>query len=246
MQNVAVVLSVAATLTLASVGRADTITARGSDSTVNVVKSLADAYQKKTGVVRVEGGGSSKGAKGCLAGEVDLAFLSRGLKDKEKDVGLVGFFYAIDGVAVIVNKKNSVDDLTVEQLRNIFTGKTGKWDNGKPIVALNRPASSGTRECFQDVVLGKNMAFGPKVKVKHHKAAMNTVRKAVTAIAYTSAGSLRKDEAIKVVKVNGVEPTPQTLNERAYPISRELHFATNGEPSSASKAFIDFVLSPEG
>jgi len=84
---------------------------RVSDSTLVLVKALVEAYQKKTGIVmQIEGGGSSKGAKDCLAGKVDLAFMLRGLKDKGVSAGLVAVPHAIDGVAIIVNNANPTND----------------------------------------------------------------------------------------------------------------------------------------
>ena len=237
----------AVALTLAPSVMADTITARGSDSTRPLVQALAQAFEKQTGhVVQVEGGGSSKGAKDCLAGEVDLGFTSRGPKEKETQAGLVAQPYAIDGVAVIVNKNNPADSLTIEQLRDLFSGQTETWSDGKPVIAFTRPDGSGTRECFMDAVLGKDGTFGPKVHVKHHIAALATVRKAVTAVAYTSAGSLEHDDAIKVIRVNGIEPTHETIRDNSYPICRTLHLATKGEATGLAKQFIEFALSEQG
>ena len=223
------------------------IVARGSDSTIKAVKALAKAFEAKASVkIKVEGGGSSKGAKSCLAGDVDLAFMSRAPKGKEKAAGLVGMPYAIDGVAVIVHKNNPVDDLSMDQLKAIYTRQKKKWDNGKPILPINRPATSGTREVFHNKVLGKKGVFGKGIRIKHHKSALATVSKAVTAIAYTSAGALTGKEAVTVLKINGVTPTPETLRGGAYPISRTPHFATKGEAKGDVKAFLDFVMSDEG
>ena len=223
------------------------IVARGSDSTIKAVEALAAAYKQKTGTtIKVEGGGSSKGAKGGLAGAVDLAFMSRAPKSKEVAAGLVGVPYAIDGVAVIVNKNNPTDDLTMDELKAIYTGLMKKWASGKPILALNRPATSGTREVFQNKVIGKGTEFDPRLKTKHHKASLMTVSKAITSIAYTSAGALTGEEAVKVVTINGVTPEAATLRDGTYPISRTPHFGTKGKPTGELKAFLDFVLSDEG
>ena len=156
---------------LAANARAGEIVARGSDSTIQAVQALAEAYKAKTGTAfKVEGGGSSKGAKDCLAGEVDLAFMSRQPKDDETKDGLIGMPYALDGVAVIVNKENPINNITVEQLKAIYTGKMKEWSDGKPILPLNRPATSGTREVFQEKVLGSGVEFDPGIQIKHDKA----------------------------------------------------------------------------
>ncbi len=223
------------------------IVARGSDSTINVVKALVKAFGEDGGAaIKVEGGGSSKGAAACIAGDVNLAFMSRGPKSKETSAGLVAVPYAIDGVAIIVNPKNPTSDISKASLKEIFIGKKTKWENGKPVMALNRPATSGTREVFQGKVLGKGVAFGPKVAVKHDKAAHMTVAKVVTAVAYTSAGALKEGENLKVLTVDGVNPEPKTLRDGSYPIARTLHFGTKGEASGDIKAFLDFVKSGKG
>jgi phosphate transport system substrate-binding protein len=226
---------------------AEQIVARGSDSTINVVQVLAKAFQEKGGVsIKVEGGGSSKGAKACLAGQVSLAFMSRAPKSKETGAGLVAMAYAIDGVAVIVNADNPISDIKLDMLKAIYIGKMTKWDSGKPVMAINRPATSGTREVFQNKVLGKGVDFSPRILVKHDKAAQVTVSKAVTAVAFTSAGALSDQTNLKVLTVNGVAPTSETLRNGTYPIARTLHFATKGTPFGKVKEFLDFVQSNEG
>ena len=223
------------------------ITARGSDSTIAVVKALAEAFKAKGGAeIKVEGGGSGKGAKDCLAGQVTMAFLSRALEEKETAGGLVGVPYAIDGVAVIINKANPADNLSLEQLKAIYTGQMKQWPDGKPIMAFNRNPDSGTREVFQEKVLGKDK-FADDIPVKHDQALSPTVSKAVTAIGYTSAGhALRETNMLKILKVNGVAPAPETLRDKSYPLVRVPHLATKGQPTGDVKAFIDFALSDEG
>src|SRR5258708_3228063 len=161
MKNAFRLLAIIASVYGTNIARAD-IKARGSDSTLHVVKALVFAFENETGKkITLEGGGSGAGAKAAIAGEVTLAFLSRDLNEAEKAAGLVGTAYAKDGVAVIVNKNNAVTGFTVAELKNIFTGQTGAWSDGKPVVAFNRNADSGTREVFQEHVLGKE-AFSPK------------------------------------------------------------------------------------
>ncbi len=223
------------------------IVARGSDSTIVAVKGLAEAYKAKTGTeIKVEGGGSSKGAKDCLAGEVDLAFMSRKPTDDETKAGLAAIPYALDGVAVIVNKANPIDDITVEQLKAIFTGNMKQWSDGKPILALIRPTTSGTREVFEEKVLGKGVEFDPSLPIKHDKVGIDTVSKSPTAIAFTSVGEVAGNETIKIIAVNGVKPTPATLRAQSYAISRTPHFATKGEAKPEIQPFLAFVVSDEG
>jgi len=221
------------------------IKARGSDSTLHVVKALAAAFTAETGKpVALEGGGSGAGAKAAIAGEVSLAFLSRELKDAEKQAGLVGYAYAKDGVAIIVHKDNPVANITVEELRDIYTGKTTAWADGKPVVAFNRNTDSGTREVFQEHVLGKE-AFSTKAAVKHDGVLVSSVQKIPTSIGYTSLGEADESK-VRVLPVAGIKPSAATLKDSTYPLARTPTLATKGDAAGDEKAFIDFVLGPKG
>ena len=218
--------------------------AAGSDSTATVVRSLFEAFQAKTGVpVKMTGGGSSVGAKAALNGEVDIAFLSRNLHESEKEAGLVEMPYAIDGVAVITNKTNPIDDISIENLRNLFSGKLKMWSNGKPFLLYNRDANSGTRECFEKKVM-QGRPFSKRVRVATNLNIIGDAKRDPTAVGYTSASSVGK--SIKVLRIDGIAPTPENLISGKYPICRTLVFATMGPPTGEAKAFLDFVKSPQG
>ena len=222
------------------------ITARGSDSTISVVKALADAFTQKTGItVDIQGGGSGAGAKAAIAGEVQLAFLSRGLDAGEISAGLNGTQYANDAVAIVVNKKNSVTNLTIAELKDYFTGAKTQWADGAPIVLFNRNADSGTRELFQEHVLGKGVAFAANASIKHDGVLLGSVARIPTSIAFDGLG--HADPAVvKIISVNGVVPTPETVRSHAYPLTRTPTLATKGEATGEAKAFIDFATSSEG
>lgn len=238
---VALFLGVAAAGTLSG----PDLTIRGSDTTSALMKALAKAHVENGGAkITVEGGGSGKGAQACIEGQVPMAFLSRKVKDAEKESGLVGVAYAIDGVAIIVNKDNPITELKMEELKDIFSGKTETWADGKPISAFNRNTDSGTRECFKETVLGKDADFGPKCVIKHDGVLLSSVAKIRTAIAFTSLGEV--DDTVKIVKINGVMPTGATMQDSTYPIRRTLHIATKGEAKDEAKTFIAFVLSAPG
>jgi phosphate transport system substrate-binding protein len=222
------------------------LTARGSDSTLHVLKALAAGFEKETGKsLKLEGGGSGAGAKAVLAGEVQIAFLSRALSASEKEAGLVGIAYAVDGVAVIAHRDNPQADLTVADLKDLFTGTAATWKDGKPAVLFNRNSDSGTREVFQEVVLGKEGKFSDKAAVKHDGLLVSSVAKIPSALAYLSLAEV-DETVVKVLSVNGIKPSPESLRNKTYPISRTPTLATKGEPSGDGKAFIDFVLGPKG
>ena len=229
---------------ITTIAHAD-IKARGSDSTLHVLKALAAGFEADTGKkITLEGGGSGAGAKGAIAGEVTLAFLSRELNATEKGAGLVGLPYAKDGVAVIVHKDNATAGLTIAELKDIYTGKTTAWADGKPVVAFNRNADSGTREVFQEHVLGKE-AFSPKAAVKHDGVLISSVEKIATSVAFTSLGEADESK-VKIVAIGGIKPTAATLKDGTYPIARTPTLATKGDASGDDKAFIDYVLSAKG
>ncbi|OAM90104.1 phosphate ABC transporter substrate-binding protein [Termitidicoccus mucosus] len=221
------------------------IRARGSDSTMHVIKSLAAAFEAETKIpVTVEGGGSSAGARALISGEVSLAFLSRKLKASELADGLVGHIYAIDGVAIIVHPDNPMTDVELPALRDILTGRTATWPDGRPVVLFNRNADSGTREVVQEIVLGKE-TFSPNAQVKHDGVLVSTVARIPTAMAYTSFGEIDKNQ-VKVLSIAGIAPSADTLRDGSYQIARTPCLATKGEAAGEEKAFIDFVLSPKG
>jgi len=222
------------------------ISARGSDSTIAVVKALAEGFQKKSGVaVQVDGGGSGAGAKAAIAGEVQLAFLSRALDAKETEGGLVGAAYAADAVAVIVHKDNPVANVTIAELKDFFTGTTTAWADGKPVVLYNRNADSGTREIFQDKVLSKGVAFAASAAIKHDGVLLISVAKIPASLAYDGFGHV-DPKVVKIISVNGVAPSPDSIRSGTYPLTRTPTLATKGEATGEVKAFIDYVRSAEG
>lgn len=224
--------------------QASEIVARGSDSTIQLMRTLAEAFKADSGiVVRIEGGGSSKGAKACLAGDVPLAFLSRALHPDEKAAGLQGVPYAFDGVAVIVSSANPVVNLGSAELKSLFAGETANWPDGKPVVLIDRNHNSGTRDGFIDAVMGTT-AMSSKAMVKHDAMIESTVEKTPTAIGYTSAGAV--GTGVKVLTIDGVAPSAETIRNKTYPLARSLTLATKGPPTAEVKAFIDFALSEQG
>lgn len=218
--------------------------ATGSDSTIEAVKSLAEAFKNQTGeTLSISGGGSSNGAKAILNGKADIAFLSRKLKNKEINAGLIEVPYAIDGVAIITSKNNPIDDIDIIDLQKIFSGKTQLWAHGKPILLYNRNGDSGTRECFEKKVM-QGKSFSKKAQIKHDAVMLRNIQKIPTAIGYTSASHI--NNSVKTLAINGVKPNRETLSNKSYPICRTLVFATKGTPTGNAKKFLDFVQSPEG
>jgi phosphate transport system substrate-binding protein len=252
------------------------ISVKGSDTMVNLSQKWAEVYmqQNQNISIQVTGGGSGTGVAALLNGTTDLANSSRELKEsefetaKEKGVTPVVHEVALDGIAVIVHPSNQIDNLTVKQVSDIFSGKITNWKElGGPnmmITLYGRENSSGTYEFFKEHVLGKDEAgkqvdYSPSTQVLQGTAALGeAVARDEKGIGYGGVGyfALRKDVKILHIKENENAPavTPaengqvnyEAIWDGTYSISRYLYCFTNGEPTGELKNFIDFILSPEG
>ena len=252
------------------------ISIKGSDTMVNLAQKWAEVYMQKNPNVSIQvtGGGSGTGVAALLNGTTDLANASRELKEseletaKEKGVTPVTYEVALDGIAVIVHPDNPVDNLTVQQLSDIFSGKITNWKElGGPdmmITLYGRENSSGTYEFFKEHVLGKDEAgkqidYSPTTQVLQGTAALGeAVARDKKGIGYGGVGyfALRKDVKILHIKENASSPAISPAENGQvnynviwngdYSISRYLYCFTNGEATGELKNYIDFVLSPEG
>jgi len=245
-----------------------TIQIKGSDTMVNLGQAWAEAYSKAhPGVsVAVTGGGSGTGFSALIGGTCDIAETSRTIKEKEvalaqqKGFTPVEFKVAMDGLAVVVHPDNPVDGLTIDQLADIFTGRITNWREvgGKdlPIVLLSREINSGTHIYFKEHVLRKGRSdifdeFSPMaLLMPSSQAIAEETAQNENAIGYYGMGYVSPaQKALAVAKdaeSDYVPPDVADVVSGRYPISRPLLMYTPGEPAGAVKAFLDFVLSPEG
>ena len=242
------------------------IQVKGSDTIVNASQKVAEEFMKDYPhvFVAVTGGGSGVGIASLINKTCDVATASREMKPKEKEMaeerGVFPneFTVAYDGVAVIVNKNNPVDKLTIEDFHKIFTGKATNWKEfgGKDldIVTLSREVSSGTHIYFKEEVvqLGKkNSREEFSAQTLLLTSSQTIVEEVVTneaAIGYLGMGYVSdRTKALLVAKGSDFYP-PDVNNviKKTYPLSRPLYFYTNGEPQGAVKLFIDFTMSPKG
>lgn len=240
---------------------------KGSDTLVNVTQNLAEEFMKKNPYifVAVTGGGSGVGIASLINKTTDIATASRRMKKKEIEMAkkrgispyeiIVGY----DGIAIIVNKNNPVDKLTIKQLHEIYTGKITNWKElgGKDleIVALSREVSSGTHLYFKEhiVQLGKTTKdeFASSVLMfPSNQAIVEEVASNEQAIGYIGMGYLNKRvKAVAIAEKDGdsyIYPTVEEVLAKKYPLSRPLYMYTDGKPKGIVKNFIDFVLSREG
>ena len=234
----------------------------GSDTMVLLGQRWAEVYMKKNpGVsIQVSGGGSGVGIAALLNGTVDIAESSRRIKDSEKEqlkknrgLDAVELAVALDGVAVYVNTSNPVKELTLAQLKGIYTGAIKNWKevggrDGR-ILLYGRENSSGTYAYFQEHVL-QNGDYHPTTQALPGTAAViNAVAKDVRGIGYGGVAYLKGVRAMRVkenANTPGVEPTLENVQKNTYPISRFLYWYTAGTPSGQIKQIADWVLSDEG
>jgi phosphate transport system substrate-binding protein len=242
------------------------IQVKGSDTIVNAAQKMAEEFMKDYPhvFVAVTGGGSGVGIASLINKTCDVATCSREMKPKEielaekRGVFPKEFTVAHDGVAVIVNKDNSVDKLTIEDLHKIFTGKATNWKEfgGKdlPIVTLSREVSSGTHIYFKEEVvqLGKkdnHEEFSSQtLLLTSSQTIVEEVAANEAAIGYLGMGYV-SERTKPLLLAKGSEFYPPDVNnviKKTYPLSRPLYFYTNGEPNGVTKLFIDFTLSPKG
>lgn len=229
-----------------------TISLAGSTSMQKLADALAETFMEaNSGVtVTVEYSGSSAGIESLLGGSCDIGNASRNLKDSEKEGGAVENIVAIDGIAVIVDKSNSVAGLTKQQLSDIYTGVITNWSevggSDTPIVVVGREAGSGTRGAFEEILKVED-ACKYAVECDSTGAAMAKVASTEGAIGYVSLDVL--DDSVNALKLDEVEPTSDNIVAGTYFLCRPFVMATKGEISEQSElvqAFFDFVKSDEG
>ena len=235
-----------------------TVTMDGSTTVGPIAKAFAEYYMKhNAGVtVTVSESGSGNGAKGLINSTCDIGNMSRFMSDKEfkaaaeKGVMPVAHVVAMDGLAVIVHPSNPVRGLTVEQVRDIYTGKMTSWkDLGGPdqnIVIISRDTNSGTYETFETMVLAKQKIDPRAEYVGSNGAVRARVQATATAIGYVGLGFV--DRTVKAVTVNDIPATPKTVAAGVYPIARPLYMFTNGYPKLGSHVFrlVTLHLSKDG
>ena len=228
----------------------------GSDTMLELTLNLAEQFMKENpGIsITVSGGGTATGIKALINNESDICTASRNLKPEEAkslaeyygSLGLV-FLVAKDALSIYLNPRNAVKDLTLHQLKDIYTGKVKNWKEfgGKDtsIVAVTRNPNSGTYLYLKDHVLeGENYTENFLVK-STTKEIIRFVEENDNSIGYGGMGYKGK---VIDAKIEGVEPSENNVRNDTYPIIRYLHFFTSKTPDGTVKKFIDWVLSPAG
>ena len=229
-----------------------TISMVGSTSMEKFANALSETFMEKYPKVTVtaEFVGSGAGVEAAANGTADIGNASRNLKDEEKAKGIAENIVAIDGIAVVVDPSNTVEDLTKDQLAGIYDGTVTNWKdvggNDAPIVVVGRESGSGTRTAFEEL-----LELEDKCKYANELdstgAVMAKVASTPGAVGYVSLDVL--DDTVKAVKLEGAEPTEENIKAGTYFLSRPFVMATKGEISEQSKqvqAYFDFINSADG
>lgn len=229
-----------------------TISLAGSTSMEKLCEAMSESFMEKyPGItVTVEYTGSGAGLESLASGSVDIGNSSRHLKDEELSGGAVENVVAIDGIAVIEDKENTVTDISAEDLAKIYTGEISNWSElgGKDeaIVVIGREAGSGTRDAFEELLeVADNCAYAQELDSTG--AVLAKVASTPGAIGYVSLDVV--DDSVIAISIDGTEPTEEKILEGNYLLSRPFVMATNGEISAQNdlvKTWFDYMKSEDG
>ena len=226
-----------------------TLSMNGSTSMEKVIKAVNGAFMEKNKGVTVNLNltGSGTGIQEASEGKCDIGNSSRKLKDEEAeklDATVVG----LDGIALVVNPVNKLEDISLENLAKVYSGEITNWKelggDDKAIVVIGREDGSGTRDGFESIVMGDKE---PKYaqELESTGSVINAVATTDGAIGYASLANV--DETVKALKVGGVEATEENVKSGTYEVQRPFICATlKGSDNKLVKAYLDFILSEEG
>lgn len=224
----------------------------GSTSMEKFATALSEVFMEKypNVTVQAEFVGSGAGIEAVTNGSADIGNSSRNLKEEEIAKGVTENIVAIDGIAVVSDPANTVEDLTKDQLINVYNGTTTNWKDlggaDQPIVVIGRESGSGTRSAFEELLKLED-ACKYSNELDSTGAVMAKVASTPGSIGYVSLDVL--DDTVSTLKLEGIEPTPENIKAGSYFLSRPFVMATKGEISEQSdlvKALFDYIYSGDG
>jgi phosphate transport system substrate-binding protein len=219
----------------------------GSTSVESFAELLAEEYMSRhpQSHIYVQGGGSTAGIEAVITRVANIGMSSRPLMPGEKNLYAVTI--ARDAIAIIVHPKNPVYDLSLAQIKEVFSGKIKNWKEfggyPHPIVLVTREEGSGTREAFQKLVMGKEEISLESLVQDSNGAIRQVVSSDQNAIGYISLGLV--NEKVRSLKISNVEPSLSNIEKGKYTLVRPFLFVFDGEPIGEAKSFLEFVMSPE-
>lgn len=229
------------------------ITMAGSTSMEKFANGMNEAFMAANNneiTAQAEFTGSGAGIEAVSAGTVDIGNASRALKEEEKAKGIVENIVAIDGIGVVVDKTNTITDITKEDLAKIYKGETTNWKelggNDQPIIVIGREAGSGTRGAFEELLEIADVCKYAQ-EIDSTGAVLAKVASTPGAIGYISVDII--DDTVITLKLNGVEPTTENIKAGSYELSRPFVMATKGaisEQKEEVQKYFEFIDSEEG
>ena len=245
-----------------STGVKETIKISGSTTVLPIIQKAADQYMAThpDADIQVSGGGSGVGIQAIGAKTVDIGMSSREVTKAEmtKYPNFVVTSVAQDGIAVIVNPANTIQYITLDQIKNIYLGKITKWteisgasvpNTNNQIVIIGRDSASGTRAYFDESVLLKATPTNKMLEKNSNGAVLQTVAQTPGSIGYVSIGFVSNDVKAVPVWYNAqkiIAPTLDNVKTKTYPVSRDLYVITNGQPTGLAGDFVKYILSADG
>ena len=243
---IAVVLIMVCALTACG-GNKEAVSTDGSTSMNKVIGALGEAFETDTGItVTYNATGSGAGIQAVLEGRCDIGLASRNLKDEEKANGLEGTVLAYDGIAIIVNPENPVNDLDLKTIAKIYTGEIKNWKEigGKDaeIVLIGREAGSGTRDGFESITDTEDKC-AYRQELTSTGDVITTVASNPNAIGYASLASVK--DTVKALTVDGVVPSEETIKNGSYVVQRPFVLVTKTDVtlSESAQSFFNFITS---
>lgn len=243
------ILLIAATLTGCG-SKSGSVSTDGSTSMEKVIGALGETFENNNKGIKFTYNptGSGSGITAVYEGRCDIGLSSRSLKPEEISKGLKETVLAYDGIAIIVNTKNPVNDLSIEEIAGIYTGEITNWSevggNDGEIVIIGREAGSGTRSGFEEITGTSNLCKY-RQELTSTGDVITTVSNNPNAIGYASLASVK--DTVKAVSVDGVTPSEKTVKDGSYTVQRPFVLVTKKDTklSDAAEKFMKFATSPD-
>ncbi len=233
-----------------------TVKIAGSTTVLPIVQAAAEYYMNiyPDQNVSVRGGGSGIGIKAIINETIDIGNASRKINKREneliqsKNSKILETAIAYDAISIVIHKENSIKELSIKELRHIFSGKITNWNelggDDREIVVISRDVSSGSFEVFNHSVLHDDLLKENSMRLASNNAVATTVSYTKGAIGYIGIGYI--NENLNVVKIDGVMPSKESVTEQIYPLIRKLYVYTTAKRTEETVNFIDFLLSRLG